>query len=154
MDHLSWQRLALIAGVTLTLGWLITRVALGDGYTPTAVPWTVPTICLVGGLLALVFAWPVRQYQHGKRPNLDGLRAARAAVFAQACAYAGALMASGLAGYALGVAGTWEHGPRRDVAISALLAALGGLALLVCGAVAERWCRTKPPEEPNASSTS
>ena len=148
MEHLSWQRLALIAAITAVLAWLITRVALGDGYTPTAVPLTLPAICLLGGVLALVFAWPVRQYQHGKRPGLDGLRAARAAVFAQACAYAGALMASGLVGYALGVAGEWDHGPRREVAISALIAALGGLALLVGGVIAEHWCRTKPPEDP------
>lgn len=153
MEHLSWQRLALIAGVTLALGWLITRVALGDGYTPSSVPWTVPAICLLGGALALVFAWPVRQYQQGKRPGLDGLRAARAAVFAQACAYAGVLMASGLAGYALGVAGEWQHGPRRDVAISALICALGGVVLLACGAIAEDWCRTKPPEDPKANAT-
>src|SRR3954453_21792944 len=105
MEHLSWQRLTLIAVVTLALRWLVTRVALGDGYTPTNVPWTLPVICLVAGALALVFAWPVRQYQHGKRPGVDGLGAARAAVFAQACAYAGVLMASGLVGYALGVAG-------------------------------------------------
>src|SRR3954449_10183235 len=105
MEHLSWQRLSLIAVITLTLGWLVTRVALGDGYTPTNTPWTLPAICVVGGVLSLVFAWPVRQYQRGKRPDLDGLRAARAAVFAQACAYAGVLMASGLVGYALGVAG-------------------------------------------------
>ena len=153
MEHLSWQRLSIIAGVTLALGWLLTRVAIGNGYTPTGVPWTLPGICVVGGVLSLVFAWPVRQYQHGNRPSLDGLRAARAAVFAQACAYAGALMASGLVGYALGVAGEWEHGPRREVAISALIAALGGLALLVCGAIAEHWCRTKPPEEPKAPAT-
>ena len=148
MEHLTWQRLALIGGVTLALGWLITRVAIGDGYTPAPIPITLPLVCAVGGAVALVFAWPVRQYQRGKRPDLDALRAARAAVFAQACAYAGALLASGLVGYAIGVAGEWDHGPRRDVAISALIAALGAVALLVAGAIAEHWCRTKPPEDP------
>jgi hypothetical protein len=122
-------------------------VALGDGYTPAAIPWTVPGICVIGGVLALVFAWPVRQYQQGKRPGLDGLRAARAAVFAQACAYAGTLLGGGFVGYALGVAAEWSHGPRRDVAISAAIAALAALALLAAGAIAEHWCRTKPPED-------
>ncbi len=148
MEHLTWQRLTLIGGVTLTLAWLITRVAIGDGYTPMAVPVTLPLVCAVGGATALVFAWPVRQFQRGKRPGLDPLRAARAAVFAQACAYAGVLLASGSIGYAIGVAAQWEHGPRREVAISALIAALGGLALLAAGAIAEHWCRTKPPEDP------
>ena len=148
MEHLTWQRLTLIGGVTLTLAWLITRVAVGDGYTPMAIPITLPLVCAVGGAAALVLAWPVRQFQRGKRPGLDPLRAARAAVFAQACAYAGVLLASGCVGYAIGVAAEWEHAPRRDVAISALVAALGGLALLVAGAIAEHWCRTKPPEDP------
>ena len=150
MEHLTWQRLTLIAVITLALCWLITRVALGDGYTPASIPWTLPVICVVGGVLTLVFAWPVRQYQRGKHPGLDGLRAARAAVFAQACAYAGAILASGLVGYALGVGGDWSHGPRRDVAVSALVAALGAALLLAAGVIAEHWCRTKPPEDPNA----
>jgi len=148
MEHLSWQRLSIFAGVTLLLGWLVTRVALGDGYTPASIPFTVPAISVIGGVLALAFAWPVRQYQRGKRPGLDALRAARAAVFAQACAYAGVLLAGGFVGYAIGVAAEWAHGPRRDVAISALIAALGALALFVAGVVAEHWCRTKPPEDP------
>lgn len=148
MEHLTWQRLALIALITLALSWLITRVAIGDGYTPSSIPWTLPAICVLGAALALVFAWPVRQYQRGKNPGLDALRAARAAVFAQASAYAGVLLASGLVGYALGLAGDWSHGPRREVAISALIAALGALLLTIGGLVAEHWCRTKPPEDP------
>ena len=153
MERITWQRLALIAVITLALGWLITRVALNGGYTPSPVPWTVPLVSVFGGVLALVFAWPVRQYQSGKRPGLDGLRAARAAVFAQACAYAGALLAGGFGGYALGVAAEWSHTPRREVAISALVAVLGGLLLLAGGLVAEHWCRTKPPEDPTATAT-
>ncbi|MGC4174413.1 DUF3180 family protein [Demequina sp.] len=151
MEHLSWQRLAIIAGITLAIAWVITRMALGDGYTPALIPWTLPAICVVGAVLALVFAWPVRQYQQGKRPGLDGLRAARAAVFAQASAYAGVLLAGGLLGYAAGLAEYWSHEPRREVAISALIAALGALALMAAGLLAEHWCRTKPPEDPKPS---
>ena len=154
MEHLTWQRLTIIAVVTLTLAWLVSRLALGNGYTPTAIPWTMPIICLIGGVLALVFAWPVRQYQHGKNPGLDALRAARAAVFAQACAYAGVLLGTGFLGYALALADQWSHGPRRDVAVSALIAALGALLLLVGGLVAEHWCRTKPPEDPTSTAAS
>lgn len=153
MEHLSWPRLGAIAAVTLALGWVITRIAIGNGLTPTTIPWTLTLVCLVGGVLALVFAWPVRQYQRGKRPGLDGLRAARAAVFAQACAYAGVLLGSGLLGYAIGVAAEWGHEPRRDVAISALIAALGAAALLAGGAVAEHWCRTQPPDDPTPNAT-
>ena len=83
MEHLTWQRLALVAAATFALAWLITRVGLGDGYTPATIPWTLPVICIVGGVLSLVFAWPVRQFQRGKNPGLDGLRAARAAFSAR-----------------------------------------------------------------------
>lgn len=153
MEHLSWARLGAIAGVTLALSWIITRIALDNGLTPESIPLTLPAVCLVAAVLALVFAWPVRQYQRGNRPNLDGLRAARAAVFAQACAYAGVLLGGGLLGYALGVAAEWGHGPRREVAISALIAALAAGALLAAGAIAEHWCRTKPPEDPTPNAT-
>ena len=151
MDRVKWQRLVLIAAIALAAGWVLTRMALNGGYTPSPVPWTVPIISVLGGVLALIFAWPVRQYQQGKRPGLDGLRAARAAVFAQACAYAGVLLAGGFGGYAIGVAAEWAHEPRREVAISALIAVLGGVLLLAGGLVAEHWCRTKPPEEPKVA---
>ncbi len=154
MEHLTWQRLTIIAVVALALAWLVSRLALNSGYTPTAIPWTMPIICVMGGVLALVFAWPVRQYQEGKNPGLDALRAARTAVFAQACAYAGVLMAGGFLGYALGLADLWSHGPRRDVAISALIAAAGAVLLFVGGLIAEHWCRTKPPEDPTATAAS
>jgi hypothetical protein len=147
MEHLSWSRLTLIAGVTLGLSYVIGRLAIGSGYTPSAIPLTVAAVCLIGGVLALVFAWPVRQYQRGKNPGIDALRAARAAVFAQASAYAGVLLGSGFVGYALAVAGEWSHEPRREIAVTALVAALGAVALLVGGAVAEHWCRTKPPDD-------
>ena len=154
MEHLSWQRLSIIAVVTLVLAWLVSRLAIGNGYTPTVVPWTMPIVCVIGAVLALVFAWPVRQYQQGKNPGLDALRAARAAVFAQASAYAGVLIGAGFLGYALALADHWGHGPRRDVAISALIAALAALILLIGGLIAEHWCRTKPPEDPSSSAAS
>lgn len=154
MEHLTWQRLSIIAVVTGILAWLVCRLAVGNGYTPTPVPWTMPIVCLIGGVLALVIAWPVRQYQRGKHPGLDGLRAARAAVFAQACAYAGVLLGAGFLGYALALADMWNHGPRRDVAISALIAALGAVLLLIGGLIAEHWCRTKPPEDATPTAAS
>jgi len=153
MEHLSWQRLALVAGITLLLAFLLTRFVIDGGGTPLAIPLTLPAICVLGGLGALWFAWPVRQYQKGKNPGIDALRAARAAVFAQACAYAGTLLTAGLLGYALGVAGEWAHGPRRDIAVGAVIAALGAALLLAAGAVAEHWCRTKPPDDPTPNAT-
>lgn len=142
MQQLTWQRLALVVLVALTLAWAVTRFAANDGYTPMPVPWSVAFVSAAGAVLALLFAWPVRQYLRGKHPGLSALRAARAAVYAQAAAYAGAVLLGGFGGYGLGVAMEWAHAPRREVAISALIAAAGGLALVACGAIAEHWCRT------------
>lgn len=145
MQHLTWSRLALIAAGAAVLAWAITRTALGSGYTPLPVPWSVAAVAIVAGGAALVVAWPVRQYQNGRRPGLDGLRAARAAGLALATAYAGAILGGSFGGYALGLALEWSHAPRREVAISALIAAAGGLVMVVCGSIAEHWCRTQGP---------
>lgn len=150
MHLLTWTRLAVIAGLTALPAWLLTRSALSGGYTPLPVPWSVVIVALIAAGAALLVAWPVREYQHGRRPGLDGLRAVRAAVFALACAYAGAVMAGGFGGYALGLALEWSHEPRREVAVSALIAAAGGLAMVVCGWIAEHWCRTSGPGEGTA----
>jgi|GEM_PF-731054 len=145
MQHLTWSRLALIAAGAAVLAWAITRTALGSGYTPLPVPCSVAAVAVAAAAAALVVAWPVRQYQHGRRPGLDGLRAARAAGLALATAYAGSILAGSFGGYALGLAPEWGHAPRREVALSALVAAAGGVVMVVCGWIAEHWCRTQGP---------
>jgi H+/Cl- antiporter ClcA len=140
--HLSWRRLALVGAVAALAGWLITRIVVSRGATPLAVPWTVGLVCLIASATALVLAWSVRQYKRGNRPSLSGLNAARIAVFSQACAYAGAAVAGAYGGYAIALLDTWEHAPRRETAVSAMIAALAGLILLVAGVIAEHWCRT------------
>jgi hypothetical protein len=142
MPYLTWQRLTLVAVITGALAWLITRLAAARGFTPLPVPWSAMIAAGIGAGVALWLAWTVRQYQRGDRPGLDALRAARTAVLAQAAAYAGALLTGGYGGYALGLAIEWQHAPRREVAVSALIGVLSGVVLLVAGIVAERWCRT------------
>lgn len=142
MAHLTWKRLGLVGVISGLAGWLVARLALSRGGTPLAVPWTVEFVCVAAGVTALVMAWSVRQYKRGKRPELSGLRAARTVVFAQASAFAGAAVAGAYGGYALALADTWQHAPRRETAITAILAAVAGLVLLVCGLIAEHWCKT------------
>ena len=150
MNPLSWSRLALIGAVMAAVAWGLTRLLVTSGHTPLAVPWTVLLVAFAGGVLALGFGWSVRQYRKGRNPGLSPLRAARTVVYAQACAYAGVIIAGGYGGYGLALSLEWSHAPRRDVAISAFLAALGGLALAVAGAVAEHWCRDDSHDEKNA----
>lgn len=141
LSYLTWQRLTGIGVSALALAWLVTKAMLRTGATPATVPWTVHVVAIAAGAVALWLGWQVRAYLKGDKPNLDGLRAARTAVFAQACAYVGAILTGAYAGYALGLADMWGHEPRREVIVSALLAAVTSLVMLVAGVVAENWCR-------------
>lgn len=145
MAPLSWTRLGLAGAVSAALAWVLTRLMVGGGVTPLAVPWTVLAVSLAGAGIAVALGWSVRQYRKGRNPGLSPLRAARIVVYSQACAFAGAILSGGLGGYALAL--EWNHAPRRAVAISALVAAFGALLLLVAGVIAERWCRIDDDED-------
>ncbi len=149
MTPLTVQRLTLIVSVTAVLMWVLSRLMQNQGVTPSLVPWTAVAVSIVAGGLALWWAWSVRQYLRGNKPSLNPLKAARIVVFAQAAAYGGAILMGAYGGYALSLLDQWGHAPRREVAISALIAAASGLVLLVAGWVAERWCRIDQSDRDN-----
>ena len=151
MHHLTWGSVLLVFGVSGVVTWGLASLADAAGFTPVYVPLTAPIACLVVGVIALWLANAVRQYLAGKRPSLDPLRAARTVILAQASAYTGAMLAGAFLGYGISIAAEWGHEPRREAAIAAGIAALGALGLLVCGWVAERWCRVDPPERDGAA---
>lgn len=141
MSYLTWQRLTGVGISALVLAWLVTEAMVNTGATPAPVPWTVHVVSIGAGAIAIWLGWQVRAYLNGDKPELDGLRAARTAVYAQACAYVGAILAGAYGGYALGLAEMWGHDPRREVIVSALLGTASALLLLVAGTIAENWCR-------------
>lgn len=147
MSYLTWQRLTLIGVSALALAWLITEAMKRSGATPATVPWTVHVVALAAAAVAIWLGWQVRAYLNGDKPDLDGLRAARTAVYAQACAYVGAILTGAYGGYALGLVEMWTHEPRREVIVSALLGGASALVLLVAGVVAENWCRNDHDDE-------
>lgn len=143
---------ARVAGVGLgsaLLAFAVLRVVEGRGGTLLPVPplaWIAMLVIatVVGGL-----AWNVRQYARGKRPGFDMLLAARTVVLASASAYTGALLFGWYAAQVLLVvaAGDLDIAGRRDVAVTAGIATLAAVALVVVGLVAERWCEVPPPED-------
>lgn len=141
MAALTWARLALIAVGAGVLAWTLSFLLIGMGHTPLPVPYTVPAIAVIAGATSLAFGWQVRAYLKGDKPGLDPLRAARTAVFAQATAYSGAVLLGVSLGFALVLLPDWGHEPRRDVIVTALIAALGSALMLGAGVLAERWCR-------------
>lgn len=154
MSPLSWQRLVSIGLGAVVLAAVGVRAMLAWGVTPMVVPWTVLGVSAAAGVLALWLGWQVRRYVSGDGPRLDLLRAARTAVYAQACAYVGAALAGAYGGYALGLMDAWAHGPRRAVIISALVAAVGGVLLAIAGAVAEHWCRHRDDDDEDGAAPS
>lgn len=136
-----------VAAVT----WWVMRVTVGRGAaTPPEVPWLVVAVELVIAAVVLSMGWAVRQYQRGRRPLLDPVRAARTAVLAKAACYTGALLTGWYGGQALSLLTDADVPGNTERAGAAGLAAVGAVALAVVGLVVEHWCRVDPPdgEEP------
>ncbi len=147
MRRTRWQRLA---AITIAVGalatWLTTWLEQRGPGMPQ-VPWLVVAVELVLAAVVLWMGWAVRQYQRGKRPTLDGIRAARTAVLAKAACYTGALLTGWYGGqsvaYLLDV-GTPGKGSR---AAAAAIAAGGALVLAGVGLLVEWFCRIPPPSD-------
>lgn len=147
MFRLTWLAVLAVAAVG-ALGGVGAALWLDrSGRTPPVMPWTVPAVLLIAAAVALRLGWLVRLYRLGKRPSLDALQAARTAMYAQAAAYIGAVLAGGYGGYALVLTADWGHEPRRDTALAAGVAALVAVGLCAAGWIAERWCDAGPDDE-------
>nr|BFF20151.1 hypothetical protein GCM10025730_36720 [Promicromonospora thailandica] len=134
------------------VGWLVLRALEGRGVYLPVVPWLVDVaiIALAGAIFWA--GWAVRAYQKGKRPTLDGIRAARTLVLAKAAALTGALLGGWYLAQVLLVLGDLSIEPRRDRAVAAGIAVLCSVVLAVVGLVVEKFCELPPSDEDRASS--
>jgi hypothetical protein len=134
------------------VGWLALRALEARSVYLPVVPWVVDVAIL--GLAGLVFwsGWAVRSYQKGKRPSLDGLRAARTLVLAKAAALTGALLGGWYLAQVLVVLGDLAIESRRDRAVAAGIAVLCSVVLAVVGLVVEKFCELPPPDKDRAGS--
>ena len=139
MRPLKWRVLAATLLIATAIGAGGSFLALRSGSAPVHLPKTTLLVGIALGAVALFMAWPIRQLKRGKRGRIDATRAVRTAMLAQASAYAGAVLAGIYGGFGLVLLRDWSHEPRREAAIAAGLAALGGLIMLASGAVAEWW---------------
>ncbi|MFD2027761.1 DUF3180 domain-containing protein [Promicromonospora aerolata] len=143
--------IAVLVAVAL-VGWLVLRALEARGVHLPMVPWLVDVAILV--LAGAVFwaGWTVRSYQQGKRPSLDGLRAARTLVLAKAAALTGALLGGWYLAQVLVVVSDLAIEPRRDRAIAAGVAVLCSVVLAVVGLIAEKFCELPPSDEDRSGS--
>lgn len=151
MRPLRWRVLAGVGLAAGALTYAAATLALRGGASPFKVAWTTLPVGLVLAGAVLALAWTVRQVKTGARKRIDPLRAVRTALLAQACAYSGVLLAGVYGAYGLVLVGDWSHVPRREAAIAAGLAAIGGLVMAAAGIVGEWWCRIGPDDEPEAT---
>lgn len=134
------------------IGWLVLRSLEARSVYLPVVPWLVDVAILA--LAGAVFwaGWGVRSYQKGKRPTLDGIRAARTLVLAKAAALTGALLGGWYLAQVLLVLGDLAIEPRRDRAVAAGIAVLCSVVLTVVGLVVEKFCELPPSDKDRASS--
>lgn len=142
----TWRVLAAVLVVTTAVSWALFRALASRGVTSPPVPWLVTAVLLLIAAVVGVLGWGVRQYQQGKRPTLDPLRAARTAALAKAASYTGALLAGWYGGQALVALPDLDAAGPRERAAAAGLAVLGSLVLAGVGLLAEWFCSIRPPK--------
>jgi len=143
--------IAVLVAVAL-VGWLVLRALEARSVYLPVVPWLVDVAILA--LAGAVFwsGWVVRSYQKGKRPSLDGLRAARTLVLAKAAALTGALLGGWYLAQVLVVLGDLAIEPRRDRAVAAGIAVLCSVVLAIVGLIVEKFCELPPSDKDRANS--
>lgn len=139
-----WPRLLAIAAAVAVVGWLLLRMWEMRGFVVPTVPWLVVLVMLAIAATVLSLGWSVRQFQRGKRPGLDPLRAARTAVLAKAACYTGTILTGWYGAQVLLVIGELDIAARRDKAVMAAIAVVAAVVLAVSGYVVERFCRIPP----------
>jgi lipopolysaccharide export LptBFGC system permease protein LptF len=136
------RHIATVGLVALVVAVLVWGIGRRSGTVVPSPSWVAIALLAVMGGLVLTAAWPVRKHLSQKATRvLDPLRAARAAVLAQAAALTGA----GAVGWYLGslLVSIRDLGLAIGrAALPWLVAAILASALLVaCGLVAQAWCR-------------
>jgi hypothetical protein len=134
------------------VGWLVLRALESRGVYLPVVPWLVDVAVLALGGVVFRMGWAVRSYQKGKRPSLDGIRAARTLVLAKAAALTGALLGGWYLAQVLVVLGDLAIEPRRDRAVAAGIAVLCSVVLAVIGLVVEKFCELPPSDKDRSGS--
>lgn len=147
MRRTPLSRLVGVAVLSAAVATAGLRIAESRGATLLPVPALAWLLVLLIAAIVIGLGWNVRQYTRGKRPGLDVLIAARTVVLATASGYTGALLMGWYAAQVLVTLGDLQIDSRRDVAVSATVAAVAAVVLAVVGVVVERWCEVRPPDD-------
>jgi hypothetical protein len=147
MRRTPLTRLVLVALVVAAGALVVLRLVESRGGTVLPVPVLSTVVLALLAAVVLALGRQVRQVRDGRRKGTDPIVAARTVVLATAAAHTGALLTGWYAAHVLLVVGDLAIDARRDVAVSAGVAAGGALLLVTAGLVAERWCEIRDHDD-------
>jgi len=139
---------ALTAWVVVGLvgGWLIHPITERTRGSAPVVTWTQPLALFLGAAIVGATAWVTWRTVHVRRERLEPRRAVNRLLLARSCAYVGALVAGGYAGYAVSWLGVGaELADQR--AWRSLAAAAAGAAITITAVLLERACRVRSDDD-------
>lgn len=149
--RLRSRALALLAGIGLAGGATLNLVSIRLGGPELSLPALTVVVALVVGGVALYFARQVYRFSRVETRkdagSMTALTAARVAVFAQALALTGALVAGWQLAIVVHQLGLVSVRATVHPLVESLLALAGGLIMLVAGVLAESWCKVPPGDE-------
>lgn len=127
-------------------GWLLRPAASSLNGTAPLVSWGQPVALALMALIVGAAAWYTWRALHVRRERLDPRSALNRLALARACAYVGALVAGGYAGYAVSWLGlSAELAEQR--AWRSGFASLAAAGVVVASLLLERACRVPSEDE-------
>ena len=133
--------LALGAVVGIAGGWLLHPVSDRLG-SPPLITWAQPVLLFLVAAILGAAAWATWRVLHVRRERLLPGQAVNRLILARACALVAAPVAGGYLGYGLSWIGDQAELADERLARS-LVAALGGLLVVVFALLLERSCRVR-----------
>lgn len=131
----------------VAIGFLLETGLGAAGSALLVPPLALPITLFAIGLIVVLLAVPIRRAVRAKvKTRIDPFRAMRVAVLAKACSMAGALMGGVGIGMLVFVL-TRSVLPGTSSVWFTAAAALGGIALMVGGLIAEFFCTLPPPSD-------
>ncbi|GAA2148605.1 hypothetical protein GCM10009844_27180 [Nocardioides koreensis] len=134
------------AVIGLVGGWLFHPLMERTRGSAPVVTWTQPLALFLGAAIVGATAWGTWRTVQVRREPLEPHRAVNRLVLARSCAYVGALVAGGYAGYAVSWLGVGaELASQR--AWRSLAAAVAGVAITITAVLLERACRVRSDDD-------
>lgn len=138
--------LAIYASIGLVAGWLLRPLTARLDLAAPVVTWgQIAVLWFVAGVVA-VTAWATWRTLQVREEYLEPHRAVNRLAMAKSCAFVGALVAGGYAGYAVSWLGL-EHELANQRIWRSLLAGLAGLLITIGALWLERACRVKEDDD-------